>query len=80
MRLVLNLAKLAAESSKTLPFEFSAHKSNDEVKQQRIAALSAWKTKLVFKKPQHGSEEAPLSKVKGRLCLRGERTWGGTLD
>ena len=46
----------------------------------RIAALSAWKTKLVFKKPQHGSEEAPLSKVKGRLCLRGERTWGETLD
>ena len=28
----------------------------------------------------HDNEEAPLSKVKGRLCLRGERTWGGTLD
>ena len=58
----------------------AAGESNDEVKQQRIAALSAWKTKLVYKKPYHDNEEAPVSKVKGRLCLRGERTWGETLD
>ena len=50
------------------------------MKQQRIAALSAWKTKFVYKKPYHDNEEAAVSKVKGRLCLRGERRWGGTLD
>ena len=44
-----------------------AGESTDEVKQQRIAALSAWKTK--FKKPP--DEEAPVNKVKARLCLRG---------
>ena len=54
----------------------SCGESTDEVKQQRIAALSAWKTK--FKKPP--DEEAPANKVKARLCLRGERTWGETLD
>ena len=57
-----------------------AGESSDEVKQQRIAALSAWKTKIAYKKPYHDNEEAPVNKVKGRLCLRGERTWGGTLD
>ena len=51
-----------------------AGESSDEVKQQRIAALSAWKTKPVSKKLR--DEEAPESKVKARLCLRGERTNG----
>ena len=54
-----------------------AGESNDEVKQQRVAALSAWKTKFVYKKQHHDNEEAP---VKRRLCVRGERTWGETLD
>ena len=40
-------------------------------------ALSAWKTKFVYKKQNHDNEEAPVSR---RLCLRGERTWGETLD
>ena len=47
--------------------------STDEVKQQRVAALSAWKTKI--KQPQHGE-----ATNKARLCLRGESTWGDTLD
>ena len=55
-----------------------AGESNDEVKQQRIAALSAWKTnKFVYKKQHRDDEGAPAER---RLCLRGERTWGGTLD
>ena len=33
-----------------------------------------------YKKQHHDNEEAPVSKVKWRLCLRGERTWGETLD
>ena len=83
-----NTADLFTKVLKRQPFEkhrkvvlnSGAGESNDEVKQQRIAALSAWKTKIAYKKPYHDNEEAPVSKVKGRLCLRGERTWGGTLD
>ena len=68
------------EKHRKVVLNTGAGESNDEVKQQRIAALSAWKTKLVFKKPYHDNEEAPLSKVKGRLCLRGERTCGAKLS
>ena len=79
-----NTADLFTKVLKRQPFEkhrkvvlnSGAGESTDEVKQQRIAALSAWKTK--FKKPP--DEEAPVNKVKARLCLRGERTWGETLD
>ena len=42
-----------------------AGESNDEVKQQRIAALSAWKTKV-----EPPREEGLANKVKARLCLR----------
>ena len=84
-----NTADLFTKVLKRQPFEkhrkvvlnTGAGESNDEVKQQRIAALSAWKTsKFVYKKQHHDNEEAPVSKVKWRLCLRGERTWGDTLD
>ena len=84
-----NTADLFTKVLKRQPFEkhrkvvlnTGAGESNDEVKQQRIAALSAWKTnKFVYKKQHHDNEEAPVNKVKGRLCLRGERTWGGSLD
>ena len=68
------------KSDRKVVLNSGAGESNDEVRQQRIAALSAWKTKFVYKKPYHDNEEAPVNKVKGRLCLRGERTWGGTLD
>ena len=64
------------EKHRKVVLNSGAGESTDEVRQQRIAALSAWKTK--FKKPP--DEEAPLNKVKARLCLRGERTWGETLD
>ena len=79
-----NTADLFTKVLKRQPFEkhrkvvlnSGAGESTDEVKQQRVAALSVWKTK--FKKPP--DEEAPVNKVKARLCLRGERTWGETLD
>ena len=59
-----------------------AGESTDEVKKQkRIAALSAWKTQSVFKvKPRRDGEGDSFSKTKERLCLRGERTCGDTLD
>ena len=57
-----------------------ACESTDEVKQQRIAALSAWKTKSVFYVKPRQNGEASFDKQKSRLCLRGERTWGETLD
>ena len=80
-----NTADLFTKVLKRQPFEkhrkvvlnTGAGESNDEVKQQRIAALSAWKTKFVYKK-QNG--EASVNGAKRRLCLRGERTWGETLD
>ena len=69
------------EKHRKVVLNTGAGESNDEVKQQRIAALSAWKTsKFVYKKQHHDNEEAPVCKVKWRLCLRGERTWGETLD
>ena len=78
-----NTADLFTKVLKRQPFEkhrkvvlnLGAGESNDEVKQQRIATLSAWKTKI---KPPR--EEGLANKVKARLCLRGERTWGETLD
>ena len=77
-----NTADLFTKVLKRQPFEkhrkvvlnLGAGESNDEVKQQRIATLSAWKTKV---KPR---EDGLASKAKARLCLRGERTWGETLD
>ena len=69
------------EKHRKVVLNSGAGESNDEVKQQRIAALSAWKTsKFVYKKQHRDNEDAPVSKVKWRLCLRGERTWGETLD
>ena len=60
--------------------ELLRRSKTDEVKQQRVAALSAWKTKSVsYAKPQQQGE-ASFDKQAGRLCLRGERTWGETLD
>ena len=60
------------EKHRKVVLNLGAGESNDEVKQQRIAALSAWKTKV--KSPREG-------RIMGaRLCLRGERTWGETLD
>ena len=83
-----NTADLFTKVLKRQPFEkhrkvvlnTGAGESNDEVKQQRIAALSAWKTQPVFKRSRREVEEAPSSSARERLCLRGERTWGDTLD
>ena len=72
------LSRQPFEKHRKVVLNSGAGEFTDEVKRQRVAALSTWKTKLVFKKPQH--EEAPVSRVKDRLCLRGERTWGETLD
>ena len=48
-------------------WELCAGESTDEVKQQRVAALSAWKTKRVFyTKPQQRGEAS-------HLCLRGDK-------
>jgi hypothetical protein len=76
-----NTADLFTKVLKRQPFEkhrkvvlnSGAGDSTDEVKQQRVAALSAWKTKV--KQPQHGE-----ATNKAPLCLRGENTWGDTLD
>ena len=76
-----NTADLFTKVLKRQPFEkhrkvvlnTGAGESTDEVKQQRVAALSAWKTKV--KQPQHGE-----ATNKAPLCLRGENTWGDTLD
>ena len=78
-----NTADLFTKVLKRQPFQkhrkvvlnTGAGESTDEVKQQRVAALSAWKTRSVFyAKPQQSDKQA------SRLCLRGERAWGETLD
>ena len=38
------------EKNRKVVLNLGAGESNDEVKQQRIAALSAWKTQPVFKR------------------------------
>ena len=83
-----NTADLFTKVLKRQPFEkhrkvvlnSSAGESTDEVKRQRVAALSAWKTKSVFYAKPRQQGEAPFDKQTSRLCLRGERTWGETLD
>ena len=59
-----------------------AGESTDEVKQQRLARLSPrGRPQSVFKvKPRRDGEEGSFSKTKERLCLRGERACGDTLD
>ena len=49
------------EKHRKVVLNLGAGESNDEVKQQRIATLSAWKTKV---KPR---EDGLTSKVKARL-------------
>ena len=79
-----NTADLFTKVLKRQPFEkhrkvvlnTGAGESTDEVKQQRVAALSAWKTKRVF----HTKPQATSCKQTSHLCLRGERAWGETLD
>ena len=79
-----NTADLFTKVLKRQPFEkhrkvvlnSGAGESTDEVKQQRVAALSAWKTKRVF----HTKPQATSCKQTSHLCLRGERPWGETLD
>ena len=83
-----NTADLFTKVLKRQPFEkhrkvvlnSGAGESTDEVKQQRVAALSAWKTKSVFHVKPQQQGEASFDKQANRLCLRGERTWGETLD
>ena len=79
-----NTADLFTKVLKRQPFEkhrkvvlnTGAGESTDEVKQQRVAALSAWKTKRVF----HTKPQATSCKQTSHLCLRGECAWGETLD
>ena len=82
-----NTADLFTKVLKRQPFEkhrkvvlnSGAGESSDEVRQQRLAALSAWKTQHVFKRPRRDGEGSPSGNT-GRLCLRGEHAWGDTLD
>jgi hypothetical protein len=81
-----NTADLFTKVLKRQPFEKStarwsgAGECTEEVKRQRVAALSAWETKSVFYAKPRQQGEAPFDKQTSRLCLRGERTWGETLD
>ena len=83
-----NTADLFTKVLKRQPFEkhrkvvlnSGAGESTDEVKQQRVAALSAWKTKRVFYAEPQKRGEASSSKQTSHLCLRGGQTWGETLD
>ena len=83
-----NTADLFTKVLKRQPFEkhrkvvlnTGAGESTDEVKQQRVAALSAWKTKRVFYAEPQQRGEASSSKQTRHLCLRGGQTWGETLD
>ena len=61
------------EKHRKVVLNSGAGESTDEVKQQRVAALSAWKTKRVF----HTKPQATSCKQTSHLCLRGDLHVGG---